>query len=336
MKTEILVTGGAGFIGAHTVIALHEAGYTPIIIDNFSNTHLDMLDGIAAIIGYSPTTYQQDCCDSAAVDKIFQQHKIQGVIHFAAFKSVAESVAEPEKYKYNNLQSLTTVLSAMQKNNVDLFVFSSSATVYGQPDTNPVDENTPWKEAASPYGWTKQQGENIIHQFKKDYPALKAALLRYFNPVGAHPSGHIGEYPIGIPNNLIPLVNQAAMGLRTLKIFGTDYNTPDGTCVRDYIHVMDLANAHVKSLQWLANKESEIEVFNLGQGKGDSVKSIIDMYQKVNEIEIPIELGHRRAGDVESIWANVSKAKEVLNWESIYSTSDALVHAFNFAKRIHH
>ena len=333
MRSEILVTGGAGFIGAHTVVALYEAGFEPIILDNFSNTHAEMLEGIASIIGVKPTTYSQDCCDAEAVEVVFKSHQIKGVIHFAAFKSVAESVAEPEKYKYNNLQSLATILNAMQKNNVDHFVFSSSATVYGQPDLNPVDENTAWKEAASPYGWTKQQGEILIHQFKKEYPNFSAALLRYFNPIGAHPSGYIGEYPIGIPNNLIPLVNQAALGLRILKIFGSDYNTPDGTCVRDYIHVMDLANAHVKALQWLENVSSTLEVFNLGQGKGDSVKEIIDMYQLANNITIPFEMAARRPGDVESIWADVTKAREVLDWQSQYTTYEALVHAHQFATR---
>ncbi len=333
MRPEILVTGGAGFIGAHTVVALYEAGYSPIILDNFSNTHEAMLDGIAAIIDKSPQTYKIDCCDPIQVDHIFKNHNIKGVIHFAAFKSVAESVAEPEKYKYNNLQSLLTILHAMQKNDVHEFVFSSSATVYGQPDVNPVDENTAWKEAASPYGWTKQQGELIIQEFKNSNPKIKAALLRYFNPIGAHPSGHIGEYPIGIPNNLIPLVNQAALGLRTLKIFGSDYNTIDGTCVRDYIHVVDLANAHVKALSWLAQNHSDIEVFNLGQGKGDSVKEIIDMYQNANNVNIPFEWAERRAGDVESIWANVDKAKAILNWETQFTTAEALVHAYQFALR---
>ncbi len=333
MRPEILVTGGAGFIGSHTVVALFEAGFSPIIIDNFSNTPAEMIDGIAAIIGCAPPTYQIDCCNADAVNEVFEKHQIKGVIHFAAFKSVAESVAEPEKYKYNNLQSLNTILQMMQKHDVRELVFSSSATVYGQPDMNPVDETTPWKEAASPYGWTKQQGEIIIQEFKNKNPHFKAALLRYFNPIGAHPTGHIGEYPIGIPNNLIPLVNQAAMGLRTLKIFGSDYNTPDGTCVRDYIHVVDLANAHVKSLLWLAKTESTIEVFNLGQGKGDSVKEIIDMYQKANEIEIPFEWAPRRAGDVESIWANVQKANDILDWQTQYSTLEALVHAYQFAKR---
>lgn len=332
MRPEILVTGGAGFIGSHTVVALFEAGFSPIIIDNFSNTPTEMVDGIAAIIGTTPPTYQIDCCNADAVNEVFEKHQIKGVIHFAAFKSVAESVAEPEKYKYNNLQSLNTILQMMQKHDVWELVFSSSATVYGQPDTNPVDETTAWKEAASPYGWTKQQGEIIIQEFKKHNPLFKAAILRYFNPIGAHPTGLIGEYPIGIPNNLIPLVNQAAMGLRILKIFGSDYNTTDGTCVRDYIHVVDLANAHVKSLLWLAKAESSIEIFNLGQGKGDSVKEIIDMYQSANGIEIPFEWAPRRAGDVESIWANVQKANEILDWQTQYSTFEALVHAYQFAK----
>ncbi|MBM3428260.1 MAG: UDP-glucose 4-epimerase GalE [Bacteroidetes bacterium] len=335
MKAEILVTGGAGFIGSHTVVALHEAGYSPIILDNFSNTHPQMIEGISEIIGFTPTVYRVDCSDWEEIESVFKKHQFRGVIHFAAYKSVAESVAHPEMYEKNNMQTLNTILRAIREFGVSNLVFSSSATVYGQPECNPVNEATPWKEAASPYGWTKQQGELLIQSFSKQFEMMRAALLRYFNPIGAHPSGLIGEYPIGIPNNLIPLVNQAALGLRDLKVFGTDYATPDGTCIRDYIHVMDLAWAHVKALEWLDVSPPAVHVFNLGQGKGDSVLEILKMYQEENQVTITIAHDSRRPGDVESIWADVSKAENVLVWKTNFSTREALKHAYAFAKRIH-
>jgi UDP-glucose 4-epimerase len=334
MRKQILVTGGAGFIGSHTVLALHEAGFEPIIVDNLSNTHPSMLAGIADLLGFIPKTHIIDCCDYNEMNAIFSMYSLQGVIHFAAFKSVAESVVEPDKYKRNNLNSLEVILNLMDKHQVHHLVFSSSATVYGQPDLNPVSEETPWQEAASPYGWTKQEGERMIQSFAITHPNFKSALLRYFNPIGAHPSGKIGEYPIGIPNNLIPLVNQAAKGMRVLKVFGTDYNTPDGTCIRDYIHVMDLADAHVKALIWLDSTQSCVESFNLGQGKGDSVLEIIRLYEKVNQVRIPFEIAPRRSGDVEQIWADVNKANSLLQWSTHYSTEEALSHSFHFEKMI--
>ncbi len=334
MRKQILVTGGVGFIGSHTILSLHNAGYEPIIVDNLSNTHTSILDGLSSILGHSPKLHVVDCCDEEAMNAIFKLYNISGVIHFAAFKSVAESVAEPEKYKRNNLDSLQVILKLMDQHQVHHLVFSSSATVYGQPDVNPVLEETPWKEAASPYGWTKQEGERMIQAFAQSHSTFKSALLRYFNPIGAHPSGKIGEYPIGIPNNLIPLVNQAAKGQRELKIFGEDYNTPDGTCIRDYIHVMDLADAHVKALTWLEETPLQVEAFNLGQGKGDSVLEIIRLYEKVNQIKIPFEIAPRRSGDVEQIWADVSKAKKLLNWSTRFSSEEALLHSFQFEKMI--
>jgi UDP-glucose 4-epimerase len=332
MKKQILVTGGAGFIGSHTVIALHKAGFEPIIVDNLSNTHPSMIDGISALLGHSPKLHIADCCNEVEMKSIFEMYKFEGVIHFAAFKSVAESVVEPEKYKRNNLDSLQVILKQMELHQVHHLVFSSSATVYGQPDVNPVLEETPWKEAASPYGWTKQEGERMIQSFSHSNSTFKCALLRYFNPIGAHPSGKIGEYPIGIPNNLIPLVNQAAKGQRILKVFGTDYNTPDGTCIRDYIHVMDLADAHVQALIWLEKTSLRVEAFNLGQGKGDSVLEIIRLYEKVNHVKLPFELAPRRSGDVEQIWADVEKAKTLLNWSTHFSSEEALQHSFQFEK----
>lgn len=333
MEKNILITGGAGFIGSHTAVALQQAGLTPIIVDNLSNTRMEMIDGIEAIIGKKITFYPYDCCNKEEIKSVFDNHIIHGVIHFAAFKSVAESVIEPQKYLDNNLGSLQVILECMQESGVHNLVFSSSATVYGEPDINPVTEETPFKKAASPYGETKQMGEKLIESHCAEFHNFNAALLRYFNPIGAHPSAKIGELPLGIPNNLLPLVNQAAKGERVLKIFGKDYNTPDGTCLRDYIHVMDLAEAHVAALKWLFNQIGSCQAFNLGQGKGDSVLSIIQNFETINQVSIPYEWSERRPGDVEQIWANVSKAKNILGWETQRSTSEALRDSWNFAKK---
>jgi len=264
---------------------------------------------------------------------LFNLYSIQGVIHFAAFKSVAESVIEPQKYLDNNMGSLQVIVDCMHQNGVNNLVFSSSATVYGEPDNNPVTEDTPFKQAASPYGETKQLGELFIQDHCTQENTFNAALLRYFNPIGAHPSANIGELPLGIPNNLLPLVNQAAKGERSLKIFGNDYNTPDGTCLRDYIHVMDLAEAHVAALQWLFQQIGTCEAFNLGQGKGDSVLNIIQSFETINQVKIPFEWSERRPGDVEQIWANPSKAFNTLGWQTKRSTENALRDSWNFAKK---
>jgi UDP-glucose 4-epimerase len=333
IEKNILITGGAGFIGSHTAVALHQAGLRPIIVDNLSNTRMEMIEGIEDIIQQKLTFYPFDCCDKEQIQSVFNDHVIDGVIHFAAFKSVAESVLEPQKYLDNNMGSLQVVLGCMQESGVNNLVFSSSATVYGEPDINPVTEETPFKKAASPYGETKQLGEEFIQSHCKENIDFNAALLRYFNPIGAHPSSKIGELPLGIPNNLLPLVNQAAKGERVLKIFGNDYNTPDGTCLRDYIHVMDLAEAHVAALRWLFNQKGTCEAFNLGQGKGDSVLSVIQNFESINEVTIPFEWSDRRPGDVEQIWANPSKAKSMLGWNTQRSTADALRDSWNFAKK---
>ncbi len=332
-KKNILITGGAGFIGSHTAVALHEAGFNPIIVDNLSNTRLELVHGIEEIIQSKVDFHQLDCCNKEQMIDLFNQYTIQGVIHFAAFKSVAESVLEPQKYLDNNMGSLQVIANCMHKNGVNNLVFSSSATVYGEPDNNPVTEDTPFKQAASPYGETKQLGEKFIQDHCSRDDHFNAALLRYFNPIGAHPSACIGELPLGIPNNLLPLVNQAAKGERLLKIFGNDYNTPDGTCLRDYIHVMDLAEAHVAALQWLFQQNGRCEAFNLGQGKGDSVLNIIQSFETVNQVQIPYEWSERRPGDVEQIWANPTKAFETFGWQTKRSTAEALRDSWNFAKK---
>lgn len=333
MEKNILITGGAGFIGSHTAVALRQAGLTPIVVDNLSNTSMEMVHGIESIIQEKVVFHPYDCCNKIQIKSVFEQYPIHGVIHFAAFKSVAESVLEPQKYMKNNMGSLEVMLDCMKDAGVNNLVFSSSATVYGEPDTNPVTEDTPFKKAASPYGETKQLGEKCIQSHCSENIHFNAALLRYFNPIGAHPSGNIGELPLGIPNNLLPLVNQAAKGERILKIFGKDYNTPDGTCLRDYIHVMDLAEAHVAALRWLLEQNGVCEAFNLGQGKGDSVLDIIQNFESINGVAIPFEWSDRRPGDVEQIWANASKAKNILGWETKRSTTDALKDSWNFAKK---
>ncbi len=329
MRKCILVTGGAGYIGSHTCVQLWEAGYQPIVIDNLSNSQLSMMEGIERIIGTRLPFYNSDCCDPQSVRSVFDAHAIEGIIHFAAFKSVAESVAHPEKYLSNNMGSLENILSIMKERGVKNLVFSSSCTVYGEPEENPVNEDTSWQEAASPYGHTKQLGEIAIQKAQNEFP-LGSVILRYFNPIGAHPSGHIGELPIGIPNNLVPVLIQKINAKQDLQVFGDDYPTPDGSCIRDYIHVIDLANAHVKALQWLEKKPLETEVFNIGQGKGNSVLEIIQLFEKANDIKVSYQITKRREGDISKIWADTKKAQNQLMWEPTRTTEDALKDAWNF------
>jgi UDP-glucose 4-epimerase len=329
MRKCILVTGGAGYIGSHTCVQLWEAGYQPIVLDNLSNSQLSMMEGIGKIIGTQLPFYHIDCCDPQQVRSVFDAHTIEGIIHFAAFKSVAESVAHPEKYFSNNMGSLENILSIMKERKVKNLVFSSSCTVYGEPDENPVNENTPWQNAASPYGHTKQMGEKAIQNAQIDFP-LGSVILRYFNPIGAHPSGLIGELPIGIPNNLVPVLIQKIKANQNLQVFGDDYPTPDGSCIRDYIHVVDLANAHVKALQWLENNPLQTEVFNIGQGKGNSVLEIIQLFEKANGIPVSYQITQRREGDISKIWADTKKAQHLLIWEPERTTEDALKDAWHF------
>lgn len=337
---RILVTGGTGYIGSHTVVELMQKDYDVVIVDNLSNSDQAVLDGITAIVGTCPDFVQADCCDTAAIDALFARYNdIVGVIHFAASKAVNESVEQPLLYYRNNLMSLVTVLEAMKKHNVHNIVFSSSCTVYGQPDPEylPVDETAPIKKALSPYGNTKQINEDIIRDEAHANDALQATILRYFNPIGAHPSALIGELPNGVPQNLLPFVTQTAAGLRQeLKVFGNDYNTPDGSCIRDYIYVVDLAKAHVKAVERMLSGSSteQVEVFNLGTGRGLSVLEILNTFMQVTGVKVPYQIVGRREGDIEQVWAEPNKANEVLGWKADTPIEDVLLSAWNWEQKL--
>lgn len=337
---RILVTGGTGYIGSHTVVELMQQGYEVVIVDNFSNSSADVLDGIAAIVGVRPAFEQVDCNDAAAMDAVFAQYPdIVGVIHFAASKAVNESVAQPLMYYRNNLMSLVTVLEQMKKHDVHHIVFSSSCTVYGQPAAEylPVDENAPIQKALSPYGNTKQINEEIICDEAHADAQLRATILRYFNPIGAHPSALIGELPNGVPQNLLPFVTQTAAGLRKeLKVFGNDYNTPDGSCIRDYIYVVDLAKAHVEAVERMlqGTATEQVEVFNLGTGKGLSVLEILNTFMQVTGVNIPYQIVGRREGDIEQVWAKPDKANAVLGWKADTPIEDVLLSAWKWEQKI--
>lgn len=332
---KILVTGGAGFIGSHTVVELKYAGYSSIIVDNFSNTDERLFAGVKDILGEKPTLYRIDCTDANAMEEVFAKEKPDAVIHFAAYKAVGESVEQPIKYYRNNVDSLLLLLELMEKHQVGDLVFSSSCTVYGQPDQLPVTELTPQKDATSPYGYTKQIGERIIQDYCAAHPEFRAVLLRYFNPIGAHHSGKIGELPFGVPSNLVPYITQTGAGLRPqLVIHGNDYNTADGTCIRDFIHVSDLANAHVQSLKWLKDQKGVCEVFNVGQGKGNSVMEVVKTFEKVSGKKLPIKIGPRRSGDVEQVWADVSKSNQILHWKTERSLEEAMDDAWRWQQSL--
>ena len=337
---NILVTGGTGYIGSHTVVELMQKGYDVVIVDNLSNSNQAVLDGITAIVGSTPDFVQADCCDQTAMDALFAQYNdIEGVIHFAASKAVGESVEQPLMYYRNNLMSLVTVLEVMKKHNVKNIVFSSSCTVYGQPDAEhlPVDETAPIQKALSPYGNTKQINEEIIFDQAHADSSLHATILRYFNPIGAHPSAMIGELPNGVPQNLLPFVTQTAAGLRAeLKVFGDDYNTPDGSCIRDYIYVVDLAKAHVKAVErMLAELPTEqVEVFNLGTGRGLSVLEILRTFIQVTGVNIPYQIVGRREGDIEQVWAKPDKANTVLGWSADTPIEEVLLSAWKWEQKI--
>lgn len=320
MATIILVTGGTGYIGSHTVVELQSAGYEVVIIDNLSNSNIGVLDGIEAISGVRPAFVEGDVTDRDTVKKLFEEHPgIKGIINFAASKAVGESVEKPLLYYRNNLDSLMNLLEFMPEFGVKGIVFSSSCTVYGEPDVNPIDETAPIKPATSPYGNTKQISEEIITDYIRSGAPIKSILLRYFNPVGAHPSALIGELPLGVPNNLVPYLTQTAAGLRKeLTVFGDDYNTPDGSCIRDFIDVVDLAKAHVAAIHRMLDKEDTdaVEVFNLGTGRGVSVLELIDSFERTTGVKVPYKIGPRRAGDIEQIWAIPTKANEVLGWKA--------------------
>lgn len=337
----ILVTGGTGFIGSHTVIQLVAAGLKPIIIDNLANSDLSVLDGIQQILGADAKVpfYQGDCNDRATLEKIFAAHPdIVGVIHFAADKAVGESVQNPLKYYRNNIGSLVCLLEVMQQHGVKDIVFSSSCTVYGQPDLLPVTELTPIKKAESPYGNTKQICEEVLVDTVCAKAPIRVAALRYFNPIGAHPSAAIGELPNGVPNNLVPFVTQTAIGKRQeLSIFGNDYNTPDGTCIRDFIHVVDLADAHIAALNYLNHQAEDAafyDVFNIGTGQGNSVLEVVQSFEQVTGVKFAWKFAPRRAGDVEQIYADVQKSTDKLGWETQLSLPDALKHAWAWEQKL--
>jgi len=333
---KILLTGGAGYIGSHIAVQLHENRYIPVVIDNFSNSQESVIEPLRKLTENELILYKADCNNYLQLQEIFKDHKIDGVIHLAAFKAVGESVDEPLKYYENNIQSLVQLLKVMEDNAVNKLVFSSSCTVYGTPDKQPVTEETPWKPAFSPYGNTKQICENILRDSHIANKDLSVVSLRYFNPVGAHPSGLIGELPIGTPNNLIPYITQVAAGIRDqLTVFGKDYNTPDGTCIRDYIHVVDVAEAHVAAFDYLDKKsDSSLDIFNIGTGKGVSVQEIIDIFQNVNNLPLNVVYGERRAGDVEGIYADVTKGEKELGWKARYNIEDSLKHAWKWQQNL--
>ena len=337
---RILVTGGTGYIGSHTVVELMQQGYDVTIVDNLSNSNVDVLDGISAIVGRRPEFANIDCNDYVNLEAVFKQYNdIVGVIHFAASKAVGESVEKPLMYYRNNVGSLITLLEVMRRYHVCNIVFSSSCTVYGQPDKDhlPVDETAPIQKALSPYGNTKQINEDIIFDEAHADSSLHATILRYFNPIGAHPSALIGELPNGVPNNLLPFVTQTAAGLRAeLKVFGDDYDTPDGSCIRDYIYVVDLAKAHVKAVErMLAGTPTEqVEVFNLGTGRGLSVLEIVRDFMEATGVNVPYQIVGRREGDIEKVWANPTKANEVLGWKADTPVKEVLVSAWNWEKHL--
>lgn len=334
---NILVTGGAGFIGSHTVVALSEAGFTPIIIDDFSNSDRRVLRGLEKILGFKPLCYAENCHDAEVLHRIFKKQEIGGVIHFAAFKSVGESMQEPLKYYDNNIGSLLVLLQSMLECGVPNLIFSSSATVYGEPQSLPVTEDSPTPPAESVYGNSKQIGEEIIRDTASAGKPLKGISLRYFNPIGAHPSAYIGELPIGVPNNLVPYITQTAAGLRpALTVFGNDYPTPDGTCLRDFIHVMDLAEAHVAAMKFLINNSATTiyNVFNVGTGQGNSVLEIIQMFEAVSSQPLQYRIGERRVGDVAAVYADATKIHQHLGWAAKRTLREALEDAWRWQQTL--
>lgn len=340
MKQTILVTGGTGFIGSHTTVELQQAGYKVVIVDNLSNSKPEVVDGIEKITGVRPAFEQVDCCDLQAMDNVFTKYgDISGIIHFAASKAVGESVQKPLLYYRNNITSLLNLLELMPKHNVRGLIFSSSCTVYGQPSSEnlPVTEEAPIQKALSPYGNTKQINEEIIQDFIHSGAPVKSVILRYFNPIGAHPSALIGELPNGVPMNLIPFVTQTAIGLRgQLKIFGNDYNTPDGTCIRDYIYVVDLAKAHVKAMERVLDNPSTdaVEIFNIGTGKGVSTLEVVEGFEKATGVNVNWEYAPRREGDIEKVWADPAKANNVLGWKAETSLDETLSSAWKWQLKL--
>jgi UDP-glucose 4-epimerase len=338
MEIKIVVTGGAGYIGSHTTVELQKAGYEVVIVDNLSNSKAEVIDGIERISGIRPAFIKADCTDFGAMKEIFETYQgIRGIIHFAASKAVGESVQKPLLYYRNNLVSLLNLLELMPLYGVDGLVFSSSCTVYGQPELLPVDEQAPIQPALSPYGNTKQINEEIIRDAIHSGAPYKSIILRYFNPIGAHPSAEIGELPNGVPQNLVPFVTQTAAGIRKeLSVFGNDYNTPDGSCIRDYINVVDLSKAHVVAMKRMLNNVSgeSLEYFNLGTGKGVSVLELIQAFEKTTGVKVPYKIVGRREGDIEQIWADPRYANVVLGWKAVENIEDTLRSAWKWQQKM--
>ena len=338
MKETILVTGGTGYIGSHTVVELQNNGYNVVIIDNLSNSRADVVDNIEKVSGIRPTFEKLDCLDYEGLDALFAKYPgIKGIIHFAASKAVGESVQKPLMYYRNNLVSLINLLELMPKHGVEGIIFSSSCTVYGQPDILPVTEEAPIKTAESPYGNTKQINEEIVQDYVKSGAPVNAILLRYFNPIGAHPSALLGELPNGVPQNLVPFLTQTAIGIREkLSVFGNDYDTPDGSCIRDYINVVDLAKAHVVAMNRIMEhkQEERVEVFNIGTGRGLSVLELINAFEASTGVKLNYQIVGRRAGDIEKVWANPDRANKVLGWKAEETIEDTLRSAWNWQLRL--
>ncbi|MHA7131894.1 UDP-glucose 4-epimerase GalE [Algoriphagus namhaensis] len=329
---KILITGGAGYIGSHTAVELVKAGLQPVIIDDLSNSNRQVLQRLKELTGQDIPFFEGDCGDEGLLKQVFGLHRISGIIHFAAYKAVGESTENPLKYYQNNVGSLMTILSFMKEKGIKDLVFSSSCTVYGQPDVLPVTESTPRKDAESPYGNTKKMCEDILVDMVKSQAGLRVISLRYFNPVGAHPSSRIGELPLGTPNNLVPFVTQTAAGIRKkLTVFGGDYDTPDGTCIRDYIHVVDLADAHLRAIEYLGEQKMNFyDVFNVGTGNGNSVLEVIQSFEKVSGQKLNYEIGPRRPGDVIQVWADTQKINKVLGWYPKLSLDESMRDSWNW------
>lgn len=336
-KETVLISGGAGYIGTHTTVALVEAGYDVVVIDNFSNSEASAIEGVEKILGHKITFEKVDTCDKEALRGVFERHAFNTVIHFAAYKAVGESMSEPLKYYQNNLVSFMNIVEMMKDFDRPNILFSSSATVYGDAEVLPVTEQTPRQPATSPYGNTKQIAEDILRDCCRAYEVIHGIALRYFNPIGAHPSAQIGELPRGVPNNLLPFVTQTAAGIRErLSVFGNDYNTPDGTCLRDYIDVVDLAKAHVAAVDRMTQHkmEEKYEIFNVGTGSPVSVLELLTRFEAVNDLKLPYTIVGRRPGDVPAVWADTSYANKVLGWKAERSLDDTLRAAWAWEKRI--
>lgn len=336
-KETVLISGGAGYIGTHTAVALVEAGYDIVIIDNLSNSEASAIEGVEKILGRKVTFEQIDTCDKAALRGVFERHSFNTVIHFAAYKAVGESMTEPLKYYQNNLVSFMNIVEMMKDFGRPNVLFSSSATVYGEAETLPVTETTPRQPATSPYGNTKQIAEDILHDCCRAYEGLYGIALRYFNPIGAHPSALIGELPRGVPNNLVPFITQTAAGIREcLSVFGDDYDTPDGSCLRDFIDVVDLAKAHVAAVNRMTGHrmDAKYEIFNVGTGRPVSVLELITGFERVNGLKLPYKIVGRRDGDVPAVWADTTRANEVLGWKAERTLDETLASAWAWEKHL--